>query len=54
MQAIDIVEALGIDPADAAPEHWRHVHNRLFVDEKPRPSAVRARSPSGGFGAGTS
>src|SRR6202022_5033720 len=26
LEAIDIVEALGIDPADAAPEHWRHVH----------------------------
>jgi hypothetical protein len=37
LQAIDIVEALGINPADAAPEHWRHVHNRLFVNEKPRP-----------------
>jgi hypothetical protein len=37
LQAIDIVEALGIDPADAAPDHWRHVHNRLSVNEKPRP-----------------
>ena len=36
LQAIDIVEALGIDPADAAPEHWRHVHNRLSVSERPR------------------
>lgn len=35
LQAIDVVEALGIDPADAAPEHWRHVHNRLSVNEKP-------------------
>jgi hypothetical protein len=37
LQAINVVEALGIDPADAAPEHWRHVHNRLFVNENPRP-----------------
>lgn len=37
LQAIDIVETLGIDPADAAPEHWRHVHNRLSVGERPRP-----------------
>jgi hypothetical protein len=37
LQAIDIVEALGIDPADAAPEHWRHIHNRLSVGERPRP-----------------
>jgi hypothetical protein len=37
LQAIDAVEALGIDPADAALEHWRHIHNRLAVGEKPRP-----------------
>jgi Protein of unknown function (DUF2840) len=37
LQAIERVEALGIDPADAAPEHWRHVHNRLFVGQEPRP-----------------
>jgi hypothetical protein len=36
LQAIDAVEALGIDPAEAAPEHWRHVHNRLSVNEEPR------------------
>jgi hypothetical protein len=37
LQAIDTVEALGIDRADAAPEHWRHIHNRLSVGEQPRP-----------------
>jgi|SRR5215831_6833660 len=37
LQAIDTVEALGINPADAAPEHWRHIHNRLSVGEQPRP-----------------
>ena len=37
LHAIDAVEALGIDPADAAPDHWRHLHNRLFVGERPRP-----------------
>jgi hypothetical protein len=37
LQAIDAVEALGIDPTDAAPDHWRHVHNRLSVGEQPRP-----------------
>jgi Protein of unknown function (DUF2840) len=36
LQAIDAVEALRIDPADAAPDHWRHVHNRLSVGEQPR------------------
>ncbi|WP_234730002.1 DUF2840 domain-containing protein [Acidocella facilis] len=35
LQAIDAVEALGIDPADAAPDHWRHIHNRLTVGETP-------------------
>jgi hypothetical protein len=37
LHAIDAVEALGIDPADTAPDHWRHLHNRLFVGERPRP-----------------
>lgn len=42
LQFVDQVEALGIDPADAAPEYWRHVHNRLSVNERPRPY-TRAR-----------
>ena len=37
LQAIDAVEALGIDAADTAPEHWRHVHNRLAAGVEPRP-----------------
>ena len=36
LQAIDAVEALGIDPADAAPEYWRHLHNRLASGNEPR------------------
>ena len=36
LQIIDAVEALGIDPADAAPDYWHHVHNRLSVNETPR------------------
>jgi len=36
LQLIDAVEALGIDPADAAPDYWHHVHNRLSVNEAPR------------------
>lgn len=36
LQAVDAVEALGIDPADAAPDYWQHVHNRLSVNETPR------------------
>lgn len=42
LQAIDAVEALDIDPADADPNHWRHVHNRLVAGEEPR-LYIRAR-----------
>ncbi len=37
LAAIDEVDALGVDPADIDPNHWRHVHNRLTADLKPRP-----------------
>ena len=37
LQMIDVVEALGVDPADTAPDYWHHVHNRLSVNEIPRP-----------------
>ncbi len=37
LQLIDAVEALDIDPADAAPDYWHHVQNRLSVNETPRP-----------------
>ena len=37
LQLIDVVEALGVDPADAAPDYWQHVHNRSSVNEIPRP-----------------
>src|SRR5215472_15901801 len=46
LQLIDAVEALGIDPADAAPDHWHHVHNRLSVNETPRPY-TRSRHQAG-------
>jgi hypothetical protein len=36
LQAIDAVEAAGVDPCDAAPDHWRHVHNRLAAGLQPR------------------
>jgi hypothetical protein len=36
LQAIDAVEALGVDSADAAPEYWRHLHNRLAAGHEPR------------------
>lgn len=31
--AIDAIEALDIDPADVAPEHWRHLNHRIGVNE---------------------
>lgn len=33
LQAVDAVEALGIDPCLVSPEHWRHVHNRIAAGE---------------------
>lgn len=33
---IDAIEANGIDPCDVAPDHWRHIHNRLAAREVPR------------------
>jgi hypothetical protein len=36
LQFIDAIEALGVDPIDAAPDHWRHVHNRLSAGHEPR------------------
>ena len=41
LQAIDAVEALGVEPRDAAPDHWRHVGNRLSAGLTPRPYALR-------------
>lgn len=37
LAAIDGVEAAGVDPCDAAPDHWRHVHNRITAGHPPRP-----------------
>jgi len=37
LQAIDAVEAAGVDPCEAAPDHWRHVHNRIAAGQPSRP-----------------
>ena len=37
LQAIDAVEATGIDACDAAPDHWRHVGNRIAAGMPFRP-----------------
>lgn len=36
LEAIDAVERAGVDPSEAAPEHWRHVAGRISVGEPPR------------------
>jgi hypothetical protein len=40
LEAIDAVDAGGVDPADAAPEHWRHVGHCLASGLTPRPYAA--------------
>ncbi|MCT7376336.1 DUF2840 domain-containing protein [Chelativorans salis] len=37
LQHIDAVEAAGVDPCDAAPDHWRHVAHRMSAGHEPRP-----------------
>lgn len=37
LEAIDAVEAAGIDPCEASPDHWRHVSNRLTAGMAYRP-----------------
>lgn len=45
LAAIDQVEAIGIDPIDACPDHWQHVHNRISAGTEPRPyTAERHRA----------
>ena len=45
LKIVDAIEALGIDPADAAPDYWQHVHNRMSVNEVPR--SLHALAPPG-------
>ncbi|TPI57384.1 DUF2840 domain-containing protein [Mesorhizobium sp. B3-1-7] len=35
LQLIDAIEALGLDPVDAAPDYWRQIHNRLAAGGTP-------------------
>ena len=37
LAVIDAVEALSVDPADASPDYWRHVHNRLSAGQELNP-----------------
>jgi hypothetical protein len=36
LRHIDALEAAGIDACDTAPDHWRHVANRMSVGHEPR------------------
>jgi hypothetical protein len=33
---IDAIEQAGTDPCEVAPDHWRHIHNRLAAGMRPR------------------
>lgn len=44
LRTIDAIEATGVDPCDVAPDHWRHVHNRLAAREPPRPYSAERHS----------
>lgn len=45
LNAIDAVEQAGVDPAEACPDHWRHVMNRIAAREQPRRyTAIRHRA----------
>lgn len=40
LEAIDAVEAVGIDACDAAPDHWRHVGGRIAAGLPFRPYSL--------------
>ena len=40
LEAIDAVEAVGIDACDAAPDHWRHVGSRIAAGSSFRPYSL--------------
>ena len=37
LRHVDAIEALGIDPAEVDPNHWRHVAHWMNAGEAPRP-----------------
>lgn len=45
LRHIEAIEALGIDPADADPDHWRHIGHWMRAGETPRAyTAARHRA----------
>jgi len=37
LAAIEAIEGAGVDPCEVAPDHWRHLHNRISAGEAARP-----------------
>lgn len=37
---IDAIEAVGIDPTEVDPDHWRHVHHRIAAGQEPSVYAI--------------
>jgi hypothetical protein len=40
LRHIDAMEAAGLDACEVAPDHWRHVHNRMSAGQEPRAYTV--------------
>lgn len=40
LRHIDGIEAIGVDPAQVDPDHWRHVAHWMNAGEAPRPYAT--------------
>lgn len=40
LELIDAIEAVGLDPCEVAPDHWRHAHNRLSAGQGVRAYTV--------------
>ena len=40
LRHVDGIEALGIDPAEVDPDHWRHVAHWMNAGEAPRPCTL--------------
>lgn len=37
LERVDAIEQAGFDPCAIAPDHWRHIHNRIAAGMPPRP-----------------
>lgn len=41
LRHVDAIEAIGVDPAQVDPDHWRHVAHWMNAGEAPRPYAAK-------------